>query len=408
VTGVDELLFLAHRIPYPPNKGDKIRAWHILKHLAARYRVRLGCLIDDPHDKIYVPELERHCAEVMAVPVSPLRQRVRTLTGFRPGQPLSTSYFHAPPLAAWVQRTIDSRHIRRAFVYSSPMMAYVPPRHGLKTILDLVDVDSEKWRDMAARAPAPQRWVYAREAETLLSFESRAAAQADHTLLCSEPEAALFRDRAPEAGARASWMVNGIDFDYFSPAHSFPRPFPDARPALVFTGDMGYWPNVDAVTWFAREVMHRLRDRSPRPRFAIVGAHPTEAVRRLAGPDIVVTGRVEDIRPYIAHAAVVVAPLQLARGIQNKVLEGMAMGKVVVATSDAEQGLGVRDLGAVLIADTPDSTAARIDETLDGMHDSVSVAARNVAEARFSWAATLGRLDGLLGDADRLGEEKVA
>ena len=405
---MEELLFLAHRIPYPPNKGDKIRAWHILKHLASRFRVRLGCLVDDPHDRMYVAELERHCAEVKAVSVSPVRQRIRTVTGFRPGQPLSTAYFHSPELAGWVDKTIRTHAIRRAFVYSSPMMAYVPSRHGLRTILDLVDVDSEKWRDMAVRAPVPQRWIYAREADTLLAFERRMAAEAEHTLLCSEPEADLFRGRAPEASASTRWMVNGIDFDYFSPAHVFANPYPDDRPVIAFTGDMGYWPNVDAVLWFVREVLPRLADRLPRPRLAIVGAHPADSVRKLAAADILVTGRVEDVRPYIAHATVAIAPLQIARGIQNKVLEGMAMGKVVVATSAAEQGLSVRQHGAVIIADTAADTALRVAEVLDGQHGGVALAARRAIETGFSWAATLGRLDRLLANDEQLVEEKVA
>ena len=405
---MEELLFLAHRIPYPPNKGDKIRAWNILKHLTGRYRVRLGCLVDDPHDLIHVPELERHCAEVKAVSVSPLRQRMRSLTGFRPGRPLSASYFHAPALASWVRRTIDQHQIGRVFVYSSPMMEYVPTRHGLRTILDLVDVDSEKWREMAIHAPVPQRWIYAREAVTLLSYERQAASQAEHTLFCSEPEAVLFTDRAPETREKVRWMVNGIDSDYFSVAHGFAKPFPDGRPAIVFTGDMGYWPNVDAVAWFARAVLPLVPDRAPKPRFVIVGAHPTDAVMRLQGPDVVVTGRVEDVRPYLAHAAVVVAPLLLARGIQNKVLEGMAMGRVVVATSAAEQGLGVKEHGAVLIADAAEDMARQVTEVLDGKHERVATVARRVAESRFSWPATLGRLDRLLASAEQLGEERVA
>ncbi|HLG86195.1 MAG TPA: TIGR03087 family PEP-CTERM/XrtA system glycosyltransferase [Alphaproteobacteria bacterium] len=406
---MEELLFLAHRIPYPPNKGDKIRAWHILKHLTDRYRVRLGCLVDDPHDRIYIADLERHCAEVKAVSVSPLRQRVRMLTDFRPGQPLSTSYFHSPELASWVDRTIGAHAIRHAFVFSSPMMTYVPPRHGLKTILDLVDVDSEKWRDMAEHAPAPQRWIYAREAETLLAFERRMAGEAEHTLVCSEPEAELFRLRAPEASATTIWMRNGIDFDYFAPDQSGTNPYPDdGRPVIVFTGDMGYWPNIDAVLWFAREVFPEIASRRPRPRLAIVGAHPAGSVLRLASEDVVVTGRVEDIRPYLAHAAVVVAPLQVARGIQNKVLEGMAMARPVVATSAAEQGLGVRDSGAILIADTARDTALRVAEVLDGEHTSLATSARRIIEARFSWNATLGKLDRLLANGTQLAEERVA
>lgn len=405
---MEDLLFLAHRIPYPPNKGDKIRAWHILKHLTAHYRVRLGCLVDDPHDRVYIADLERHCAEVKAVSVSPLRQRVRSLAGFRPGQPLSATYFHSPELATWVDRAVRAHAIRRAFVFSSPMMVYLPARRGLKTILDLVDVDSEKWRDMAERAPVPQRWIYGREAQTLLSFERRMAGEAQHALFCSEPEAELFRRRAPEASGTTVWMRNGIDFDYFSPAHPGANPYPADRPVIVFTGAMGYWPNVDAVLWFVREVLPAVIDRTPRPRLAIVGAHPASSVRKLAGDDILVTGRVEDVRPYLAHASVVVAPLQVARGIQNKVLEGMAMGKTVVATSAAEQGLGVRDLGAMLIADTAPDMARRVSEVLDGKHDALPAAARRVIESRFSWAATLRKLDLLLANGEQLTEERVA
>ncbi len=397
---MDELLFLAHRIPYPPNKGDKIRSWNILKHLASRYRVRLGCLIDDPHDRQYVGELERHCAEVFAVPIAPGSQRVKAILGMRPGLPLSARYFYAPPLADWVRRTIDRHHVGRAFVFSTPMMASLPTRHGLNTVLDLVDVDSEKWREMAAKAPFAKSLIYAREGRTLLSYERQAAARARHAIFASPEEAALFVALAPEAAERTTWMINGVDLDYFSPAHVFPPPFADGRPLIVFTGDMAYWPNVDAVTWFAREVMPALLERPARPRFVIVGAKPAEAVRSLASDDIVVTGRVDDVRPYLAHAGAVVAPLLLARGLQNKVLEGMAMGKVVIATSAGEQGLDVRRDGAVLIADSPREMIARVGETLDGACDNVGIIARAVTESRFAWPKVLMRLDALLDDTN--------
>jgi len=267
---------------------------------------------------------------------------------------------------------------------------------------------SEKWREMAERAPVPQRWIYAREARTLLAFERRAAASAEHTLLVTEEEAGLFLARAPEATQRTVWMRNGVDLDYFSPHHVFDRPFGDDRQAIVFTGDMGYWPNVEAVTWFAREVMPLLRARTPSPCFTIVGAHPTAQVQGLAANDIVVTGRVDDVRPYVAHAAAVVAPLRLARGVQNKVIEGIAMGKVVVATAAAERGLGVAREGAVLLAQTPEETAFRVGETLDGKYDNIGIVARRVAEAQFSWAKTLRQLDELLAGTHGPNEERVA
>ncbi len=393
---MEDLLFLAHRIPYPPNKGDKIRSWNILKHLAQHYRVRLGCLIDDPHDRQYVAELERHCAEVMAAPIDPKWQRIKAILSVRPGVPLSVPYFQTPSLSDWVRRTIDTHAIRRAFVFSTPMMASLPPDRGVDAVLDLVDVDSEKWRDMAGKAAFPKNLVYAREARTLLSYERAAAARARHAIFASPDEAALFVSRAPEARSRTGWMINGVDLAYFSPAHVFPSPFPDGRPAIVFTGDMSYWPNVEAVIWFARSVMPALRARVPRPRFAIVGARPTDAVLALAGDDILVTGRVDDVRPYIAHAGAIVAPLLLARGLQNKVLEGMAMGRAVVATTAAEQGLDVRRQGGVVIADGAADMALRVGETLDGIHDRVGITARQVAESGFAWPRVLARLDGML------------
>jgi sugar transferase (PEP-CTERM/EpsH1 system associated) len=394
-----DILFLAHRIPYPPNKGDKIRSWNILKYLAARHRIHLGCLIDDPFDTQYIPELERHCATVFAAPIGPKSQRLKAMLGLMPGRPISTGYFHTAALSAWVRRTAEAHAIRHAFVFSTPMMASLPPERDLDIVLDMVDVDSEKWREMARKAPVPQRWIYAREARTLLAYERKAAARATETLFVSADELALFLSVAPEAAAHADWMANGVDTDYFSPAHRFQSPYTAARPVIAFTGDMSYWPNVEAVEWFAQAVLPLLLGRTPKPLFAIVGAKPTDAVRRLAGPDILVTGRVEDVRPYVAHAVLMVAPLLLARGIQNKVLEGMAMGKIVVATEAAERGLHVAEDGAVLVAaDAPDM-ARLIGEVLDGRHDRVGALARRAALAKFSWDAQLTRLDVALGGA---------
>jgi len=225
---LEDLLFLAHRIPYPPNKGDKIRSWNILKHLAGRYRVRLGCLIDDPHDRQYVTELERHCAEVMAVPIDPFRQRIRALLKSRPGSPLSAAYFQTPELSDWVYETIRRRRIEQALVFSTPMMASLPPWHGyaMRVVLDMVDVDSKKWREMAEKTAGPKRWIYWREARTLADFERKAAAGAAYTLLSSDVEAALFAASAPELAGRIGAMGNGVDLDYFSPAHGFRRPYP--------------------------------------------------------------------------------------------------------------------------------------------------------------------------------------
>jgi sugar transferase (PEP-CTERM/EpsH1 system associated) len=249
------LFFLAHRIPYPPDKGEKIRAWHMLEHLARDWTVDLGCLMDDPADAQHLPVLRDCCAEVHAAPVRRSGRIARTLFGTRPGQPLSLAWFHEPGLARWVGACLGTRRYEAVLVYSSAMAAYVPPGPGGPLrILDMVDVDSEKWRAYAASAGGAKRLVWAREARTLLAFERRVAAQFDRTLLVSAQEAQTFAALAPEVAPRIDWVDNGVDVARFDPACDWPDPFATGRPAIVFTGTMDYRPNVEAVSFFATEV----------------------------------------------------------------------------------------------------------------------------------------------------------
>ena len=332
-----DLLFLSHRIPYPPDKGEKIRAWHFFLRLARTHRMHLGCFLDDPADRAHVAELRRHCADLKIIEIDRTRQKLLSVLRVRPGRPLTLGYFADAGLRGWTRQKIAGG-IDRAFVYCSAMAPYLMGAAGVRRVLDMVDIDSAKWGEYAARAPWPARAVWAREARTLLAFERAAAQDFDRTLFVSEAEADAFHRLAPESASRVGWMDNGVDLETFSPAHAFPAPF--AGTSIVFTGTMDYWPNVDAVTWFADAVLPAVHARHPGATFVIVGANPAPAVRKLADRrNIVVTGRVADVRPYLAHAALVVAPLRIARGIQNKVLEAMAMGRPVLATPQAFEGL---------------------------------------------------------------------
>ncbi|HWT11040.1 MAG TPA: glycosyl transferase, partial [Roseomonas sp.] len=255
------LLFLAHRIPYPPDKGDKIRAWHMLDHLADSWDVDLGCLVDDPADLVHLDVLRRRCAVVEHALLS--ARVVRTLAGLRPGQPLSLGWFRDARLAAWARAGLAAGRYDAALAFSSAMAPYAmgPAPPGTRRVLDMVDVDSEKWRAYAAGARAPMRQVWAREARTLLAFERRAAAAFDRTLLVSKEEAARFAELAPEVADRIGWVDNGVDLARFDPSLPFaPLPGP---PALVFTGRMDYRPNIEAVAWFAETVLPLLRIRRP-------------------------------------------------------------------------------------------------------------------------------------------------
>jgi sugar transferase (PEP-CTERM/EpsH1 system associated) len=396
------LLFLAHRIPYPPDKGEKIRAWHMLDHLANSFDVELGCLVDDPADLAHLPRLRARCAHVEARETGGrLATAARALLRLRPGAPLSLGWFHDAALAAWARQGLDANRYQAVLVFSSAMAPYaMGARAGVARVLDMVDVDSEKFRAYAATARFPMTQVYAREARTLLAFERRAARDFGRTVLVSAQEAQRFAELAPECAPRIDWVGNGVDFARFDPGQPWPNPYPDAVPRIVFTGTMGYRPNIEAVVWFADHVLPVLRARAAPPEFVIVGANPGPAVQALAArPSVLVTGGVPLVQPYLAHAAVAVAPLLIARGIQNKVLEAMAMARPVVATMAAFEGVRATPGRDLLVADGAEATAAAIAAVLDGAHPGLGAAGRAAVIAGHDWAATLRRLDAALGAA---------
>src|SRR3954451_5779746 len=312
-----DLLFLAHRIPYPPDKGDKIRAWNVLRHLAERYRGHLATFIDAPEDVASVPHLEAVCASVVWHPLSPRRARLRSLAGLLNGASLTQFYFSDRRLRNAIARLVAVHNPALVYVFSSSMAPYVSDLPGARVILDICDVDSEKWRQYAETGSGPARMIYRREGRTLRALERRAASRADAVLLVSRAEAELFASLAPEAAARVHAVCNGVDFAYFDPSRDFPNPL-EGRPAIVFTGVMSYRPNVEAMVWFVEQVMPQLRARAAAPCLWIVGVSPSPSVLALAGPDVRVTGRVPDVRPYLKHAQLAVAPLQTVYGVQNK------------------------------------------------------------------------------------------
>jgi sugar transferase (PEP-CTERM/EpsH1 system associated) len=393
------LLFLCHRIPFPPDKGEKIRAWHMLEHLARDWEIELGCLVDDRADLAHLPAMRARFAAVECHAVTRAGRATRTLLRTRPGQPLTLGWFHHPLLAAWVRRGFAARRFDAALVYSSAMAPYAmgDAARGVRRVLDMVDIDSEKWAAYAAAARWPKRQLWAREARTLLAFERAAAAAFDATLFVSRQERDRFVALAPEAAPRAGWVDNGVDLARFDPRGDWPSPFTGPAPAIVFTGTMDYWPNIDAVCWFARAVLPLLRGRAAAPVFHVVGANPAPTVRALAAlPGVVVTGRVPDVRPYLAHAAVAVAPLRIARGIQNKVLEAMAMARPVVASPEAFEGVRAMPGRDLLVADGAEAMAQAIGAVLDGAHAGLGAAARDAVLAGHDWGAALAPLDALL------------
>lgn len=395
---MEELLFLAHRIPYPPNKGDKIRSYHLLKHLSQRFTVHLGAFVDDPDDWKYADALtDMVSGSVKLIPLDKRQATLRSTAGLLAGVPLTLPYYHDAGMRHWVKRTLSERPIRQAIAFSAAMAQYLEPYTDLHRIVDFVDMDSDKWRQYAERKSWPMSWIYRREARTLLDYERRIASSFDASTFVSNAEAELFRQQAPESAVRVSYFNNGVDLDYFSPEQAYQNPYPQRIRALVFSGAMDYWANADAASWFAREVFPALRAQFADLHFYIVGSNPTDEVKALAGDGIVVTGTVADVRPYIAHAAICVAPLRIARGIQNKVLEAMAMAKTVIASPQAKEGITAETGREIILAEDAAAFIAQIAAQLSSPDVTLGLAARRRVEQFYNWDYSLQRVDCLLG-----------
>ncbi len=391
---MDKVLFLPHRLPFPPNKGDKVRSYHLLRYLAERHKVFVGTFIDDPLDEQYIDTVRGFCAGLEVQRLNPKLAKLRSLQGFLTGEALTLPYYRNAALARWVERTVREQGIRSVVVYSSAMAQYVPRVPGLRVLTDFVDVDSDKWRQYAEKQAWPMSWIYRREGKRLLEFERQVAERSDASFLTTDAEVALFRRLLPGCKARVETVNNGVDAGFFSPANEFASPYAQDEIPVVFTGAMDYWPNVDAVKWFARDILPALRDKWPAVRFYIVGMRPSAEVRELAGEHVVVTGTVPDVRPYIQHARVIVAPLRIARGVQNKVLEAMAMARPVVVAETCAAGIDA-DAGVHFeVAADPEDYVSSINALLQDTvrAESIGKAARERVLSRYSWQAHLQHL----------------
>ena len=384
-------------MPYPPNKGDKIRSYHLLAHLAQRFKVHLGTFVDDTDDWRHADTVRHLCATAHIAALHPMRAKLRSLRAFAAGQALTLDYYRDAAMQAWVEKTVAEYGIHRVVVFSSGMAQYAEGIPNACRIIDFIDVDSDKWVQYADTKPWPLSWLYRREGQELLRYERRVAREFDASLFVSAAEAGLFRKLAPESAARIGHMSNGVDTAYFSPERSYDNPYSPNEAAVVFTGAMDYWPNIDAVQWFAETIMPAVRERNEKAMFYIVGARPTQQVKNLEQiPGVKVTGAVDDVRPYIAHAKVAVAPLRIARGIQNKVLEAMAMGKSVVVSPAALEGIDAAPGREILLAGDDTQYVNAVTALLTLSLPEIGRAARRKVVEQYGWASHLRTLDTLL------------
>lgn len=391
-----DILFLAHRIPFPPDRGDKIRSWHELKHLSRLARVHLACFADDEADAAHLPALREALKGRLGEARVEVRHTGKAAAGARAlleGRPVSLTLFDSAPLRDFVRRLLATRDIGTIFAFSGQMAQFVPRRAPQRFVMDFGDMDSEKFAAYAGEGGlmAP---IHRREARTLFAFERAVAARADVSLFVSEAEAVLFRTRVGLPGADIRALENGVDLRFYDPASAL-APAEAPRPLAIFTGQMDYAPNVDAVSWFAHEVLPRV----PGLHFAIVGRNPTEAVKKLVGERVRVTGAVDDVRTWLAAADLVVAPLRIARGIQNKVLEAMAMAKPVVASPAAFEGIRSQSGRDLIVAESAEDQATAIAGLLADPTRAADIgaAARRRMEDAYRWDKQLAPLTRIVG-----------
>ncbi|MGQ0723392.1 MAG: TIGR03087 family PEP-CTERM/XrtA system glycosyltransferase [Candidatus Eiseniibacteriota bacterium] len=374
------ILFLSQRVPEPPNKGDKIRSHHFARRLAARHAVHLACLADDPAEEAHVDAAKRWAASVT------WRQRCGAESAWRAGvsaltgRPLTAGFFRSGGLSEAVRRARQRERFDVLVAYCSGMAGYVEGSSEAK-VLDLVDVDSEKWKEYARRAALPARALYGLEHRLLRGYEKRLVREFDRAVLISVEERDMLARFADVR--RVAVVSNGVDAEWLAR----PRPRPRGT-VLSFIGALDYFANVDGIVWFAREVFPEVRRRVPGATLRVVGRRPVPAVRGLSdGEGVEVVGEVADMRPELWSATLAVAPLRIAPGIQNKVLEAMAAGTPVVATRAALRSLVGRPGEHYLAADGAEEFAAAVSRLVERPDEADAMAARALAlvRDRYSW-----------------------
>ena len=463
-----KILYICHRIPYPPDKGDKIRSFNEIKYLSTRHEIHVACLADDPKDLKYKEDLIKYCKTVTVFRNDPRLARIKSLSSLLSQKPLSLPYFYSTGLQKAVDHLLSTNNFDSIFCFSSPMAEYVfrskwfvsncsklhidrdqetrnkHPEAGNQNsatgneqpatsnrqratglIMDFVDVDSDKWSQYARYSGFPKSWIYEMESKRLRKYERRVAEAFDHSIFVTEAEVKMFKEENPHIKSITA-ITNGVDLDFFSPQHrnleldkshnsvdrqssasqiqpvatgSRYRETSIEKPVILFTGAMDYYANVDGVLWFVRDILPLIQKEIACAKFFIVGSNPAKEIRALHHRNgITVTGYVVDIRSYYEMADVGIIPLRLARGIQNKVLEAMAMALPVVATSPAFEGIHAETHKDLLVEDEPIAFSRAVLKILQTPSFQIALGshARKCIEDHYSWRTNLSKLEVLI------------
>ena len=391
------IFFLCQRVPFPPNRGDKITTFNEIRHLSKQHDVHVFCLADGKDDLENVPGLLPYAKSVTAIPYHPMVGKLRALIALFTGAPLSVAAFTDKKLQAAINQESSARRPDLLFVFSCNMAQFAAQYPDIPRVVQFGDLDSLKWDQYANRARGPMKWIYRAENRRILRYERQVASSFSHSLVCTPRERDDFERWIP--GQPVSVVGNGVDIDYFQPQGRAKTPA-----SMIFTGVMDYLPNADAVQWFCEEILPLVRTAVPHASFVICGSRPSKAVQDLAKiPGVTVTGFVPDVRTFLDAAEVFVAPLRIARGIQNKLLEAMAMELPCVSTAAVWAATEIPQGQGGFAADDPSDLAKQVIRLLTdpAMRSEVGKRGRTAVVERYAWATQFQALDRVVAPFER-------
>jgi sugar transferase (PEP-CTERM/EpsH1 system associated) len=387
-----KILYVCHRFPFPPKRGGKIRPFNMIRHLARNHEVTVASVVRSDEEAAQGRGIAEYCARYEMGRVYDPVQALRMITRLPTPSPSSLAYFHSPSLARRIRELLANERFELIFVHCSSAAQYVQHVQGIPKILDFGDMDSQKWLEYARYKPLPLSLGYRLEGRKLEREERRLASRFD---LCTATTRTEWETlQALGTGVATDWFPNGVDSDYFMPSGE--RYDADT---IAFVGRMDYYPNQQCMLDFCRQTLPRLRARRPALKLLIVGADPSPAVRNLQSvPGVTVTGSVADVRPYLWRSALMVAPLAIARGTQNKILESMAAGVPVVTSSIAAGGVDALPDKHFLVVDTPEQVTAAVLRVVENPVERSRLAAAGRARmlSHHNWTHSMHRLDHII------------
>ena len=402
-TLMSKICVVSQRVPFPPNKGEKLRTYHQILHLVeSGHQVEVLTLVEDDNDERDAQLL----ASQLDINVSTYRlpnKVKRYLWAVLKNQPLSVGNFFSTKL----QKIIDSKlnQGRDVLMFSASSLSYYifnSPSYETSScylLMDFMDVDSDKWAQYAATSRFPMNWVYSRESEGIRELEAKTNKLFSACFLIAEEEVALFK-RNVDASKPVKVLGNGLDFKAFYPSKKVPAFSGEIQtPNFLFTGVMDYKPNIDAVLWFVNECWPTVRSKYSTAVFTIAGMNPVEEIKAFNGKEgIEVTGFVDDILPYFHRANVFVAPFRLARGVQNKVLQAAACALPIVTTSMGAEGISFASNDNMWIEDNAEAFANACISIMENDDASKEKALRafDAIREQYSWKQQLAPLDKVL------------